>query len=195
MASGKEDFGSLLEMLVPGLAIETEGVGNDKGQLEAKKIEFDPDIFAIEVAEEKQIQANQTEAGQAQATAMQAQRSANQARATVLHAAGQTAVLAGAVAVQNKEAVRLVNQRVSGLADYKTVGEAGVFFKTSVTSLSDDDKAALTKLARGAASIQNYMIEIAGYASSTETKAENLKLSDERAAAVANYLPFPGRCP
>ena len=32
------------------------------------------------------------------------------------------------------------------------------------------------------------MIEIAGYASSTGTKAENLKLSDERSAAVANYL-------
>jgi outer membrane protein OmpA-like peptidoglycan-associated protein len=32
------------------------------------------------------------------------------------------------------------------------------------------------------------MIEVAGYASSTGTKAENLKLSDERTAAVANYL-------
>ena len=32
------------------------------------------------------------------------------------------------------------------------------------------------------------MIEIAGYASSTGTKAENLKISDERATVVANYL-------
>jgi outer membrane protein OmpA-like peptidoglycan-associated protein len=32
------------------------------------------------------------------------------------------------------------------------------------------------------------MIEIAGYASSTGTKALNQKLSDERAAAVAQYL-------
>jgi outer membrane protein OmpA-like peptidoglycan-associated protein len=32
------------------------------------------------------------------------------------------------------------------------------------------------------------MIEIAGYASSTGTKALNQKLSDERATAVAQYL-------
>jgi outer membrane protein OmpA-like peptidoglycan-associated protein len=54
--------------------------------------------------------------------------------------------------------------------------------------LSDADKAALTKLANDAASIQNYMIEVAGYASSTGTKSENLRLSDERASAVADYL-------
>ena len=92
------------------------------------------------------------------------------------------------VAVSNAESVQLVNQRVSDLGDYKTVGEADVFFKTGETTLSDADKAALTKLANDAASIQNYMIEVAGYASSTGTKSENLRLSDERASAVADYL-------
>jgi outer membrane protein OmpA-like peptidoglycan-associated protein len=180
--------------LVPGLTVEAEGVGNDKGQLDAKKIEFDPDVFAIEVAEEKQIQANQAAAQNAQSTANagvnaagQAQTSANQAQASA-DAAGQTAVMVGAVAVQNADAVQLVNQRVSDLADYQTIGEADVFFKTGGTTLSDADKAALTKLASDAAAIQNYMIEVAGYASTTGTKAENLKLSDERAGAVANYL-------
>jgi outer membrane protein OmpA-like peptidoglycan-associated protein len=180
--------------LVPGLTIEAEGVGNGKGQLNAKKIEFDPDVFAIEVAEEKQIQANKAAAANAQSTANagvnaagQAQSSANQAQGTA-DAAGQTAVLVGAVAVQNSQEVQLVNQRVSDLGDYQTVGEADVFFKTGGTTLSDDDKAALNKLAQDAAAIQNYMIEVAGYASSTGTKSENLKLSDERASAVADYL-------
>lgn len=54
--------------------------------------------------------------------------------------------------------------------------------------LSDADKAALSKLASDAAAIQNYIIEVAGYASTTGTKAENLKISDERASVVANYL-------
>ena len=39
------------------------------------------------------------------------------------------------------------------------------------------------------------MIEIAGYASSTGTKAENLKLSDERATVVANFLRDSGNVP
>ena len=180
--------------LVPGLTIEAEGEGNDKGQLEAKKITFDPDVFAVEVAEEKQIEANQASASHAQSTANQgvadagrAQASANQAQATA-DVAGSAAVMAGTAAAADAQAVQLVNQRVSDLADYKTVGEAEVFFKTGGNTLSDDDKAALNKLASSAAAVQNYMIEVAGYASSTGTKAENLNLSDERSAAVANYL-------
>jgi hypothetical protein len=39
--------------LVPGLNIEAEGVGNSVGQLDAQKISFSPDDFAIEVAEEQ----------------------------------------------------------------------------------------------------------------------------------------------
>jgi outer membrane protein OmpA-like peptidoglycan-associated protein len=180
--------------LVPGLTIEAEGEGNGEGQLEAKKISFDPDVFAVEVAEEKQIEANQAAASHAQSTANQgvaaagkAQASANEAQTTA-DQAGQAAVMAGAAAVADAQAVQMVNKRVSDLSDYKTVGEAQVFFKTGGTTLSDDDKAALSKLASGAAAIKNYMIEIAGYASSTGTKAENLKLSDERTAAVADYL-------
>jgi outer membrane protein OmpA-like peptidoglycan-associated protein len=173
--------------LVPGLAIEAEGVGNEKGQLDASKIEFDPNVFSIEVAEEKQIEANQSAAAKAQSSAGKAQASANEAQSTA-DAAGQAAVFVGAAAVQNAQDVAMVNQRVSDLADYKTVGEADVFFKTGGTTLSDADKAALSKLASDAAAIQNYMIEVAGYASSTGTKSENLRLSDERATAVADFL-------
>jgi outer membrane protein OmpA-like peptidoglycan-associated protein len=180
--------------MVPGLTIDAEGVGNAKGQLEANKITFDPNVFAVEVAEEQQIQANQAAAAQAQSTANQgvaaanqAQTSANAAQATA-NQAGQAAVAAGGIAVADAQAVALVNKRVSDLADYKTVEEADLFFPTGQATLSADDKAALTKLASDAAAIQNYMIEIAGYASSTGTKAEDLKLSDERAATVANFL-------
>src|ERR1700739_1152387 len=45
--------------MVPGLTIDVEGLGNAKGQLDATKITFDPNVFAVEVAEEQQIQANQ----------------------------------------------------------------------------------------------------------------------------------------
>ena len=86
------------------------------------------------------------------------------------------------------EAIQLVNKRVSDLADYQTVAGAALFFDTGRASLSDADKQTLSKLAQDAASVQNYMIEIAGYASSTGTKELNQKLSDERATAVTDYL-------
>lgn len=166
--------------MVPGLAIDAEGVGNGKGQLDARKITFDPNVFNVEVAEEKQVEADQAAASRAQSTANQAGQAADKA--------GQTAVMVGVVATTNAEDVQLVNERVSDLADYKTVAEAAVFFDAGQATLSQAGRAALSNLAQGAMSIQNYMIEVAGYASSTGTKAENQKLSDERATAVADYL-------
>src|SRR6202167_1297641 len=79
--------------MVPGLTIHAEGVGNSKGQLDAAKIVFTPDSFAVEVAQEQQVLENKTAvqnaqstadlgfsaASLAQASAAQAQDSANQA--------------------------------------------------------------------------------------------------------------------
>jgi len=187
--------------MVPGLTIDVDGMGNDNGQLVANKITFDPNVFSIEIAEEQQIQANQAAGAHAQSTANQGVAAAGQAQAsadvaqasadvaqTTANQAGQAAVAAGAIAVTDAQAVALVNKRVSDLADYKTVEEADLFFPAGQATLSPDDKAALSKLASDAVGIQNYMIEIAGYASSTGTRAENLRLSDDRASIVANYL-------
>ena len=184
--------------MVPGLTITAEGVGNSKGQLDASKVTFNPDTFGIEVAEEQQIEANKAAAGNAQTTANQgvaaaghAQSSANAAQSSANQAqssASQAGQMAAAGTLMDANAIALVNQRVSDLGDYNTVVEAALFFDPNQATLSPDDKKALDKLASDARSTDNYMIEIAGYASSTGTKAQNQKLSDERATAVADYL-------
>ena len=180
--------------MVPGLTISAEGVGNAKGQLDASKVTFDPDAFAIEVAQEQQIQANQAAAAHAQSTAnsgvqqaQTAQASADVAQGTA-DVAGRAAVGAGALALADANAVQMVNKRVSDLGDYKTVAEAGIYFPTGVTDLDSAAKADLDKVAQLAMTTENYMIEVAGYASATGTKAENQKLSDARATAVVQYL-------
>jgi len=180
--------------MLPGLTITAEGVGNAQGQLNASKVWFDPDTFAIEVAQEQQIQANQAAAAQAQNTAnsgvqqaQTAQVSADVAQGTA-NQAGKTAVAAGALGLMDADAIQMVNKRVSDLGDYNTVAEAGIYFPTGVSTLDAAAKADLDKLAQVAMSTQNYMIEVAGYASSTGTKADNQKLSDERATAVTLYL-------
>lgn len=187
--------------MVPGLTISAEGVGNAQGQLDASKITFDPDTFAIEVAQEQQIEANQAAAAQAQTTAnsgvaqaQAAQSSANTAQSSA-NAAGTAAVGAGALALADADAVVMVNKRVSDLGDYNTVAEAGIYFQTGVSALDAAGKADLDKLAQMAQSTANYMIEVAGYASTTGTKAENQKLSDARATAVVDYLRQNGSIP
>jgi hypothetical protein len=101
--------------MLPGLTVSAEGVGNSKGQLDAGKITFNPDTFAVEVAEEQQIEANKSAAANAQTTANQgvaaaghAQSSANQAQGTA-NQAGQLAAAAGAGAVMDANAISLVN--------------------------------------------------------------------------------------
>jgi outer membrane protein OmpA-like peptidoglycan-associated protein len=187
--------------MLPGLTITVDGVGNAQGQLDANTIKFDPNVFNIEIAEEQQIRSNKSAAGAAQSTADQgvaaagaAQSSANQAQSSASQAqgtadaAGQVATAAAAGTMMNASEVVQVNQRVSDLGDYTTVVEAALFFDTGHSVLSDDDKKTLSKLASDAVSTQNYMIEIAGYASSTGTKSLNQQLSYARAAAVADYL-------
>ncbi len=180
--------------MVPGLGIEAEGVGNAKGQLNATKITFSPDDFAIEVAEEQQIMANQAAAQKAQSTANEgvaaaghAQSSAKKAQIAANQAAA-AAGTAGALGVMDAAAIQEVNKRVSDLGDYKTVAQAGVYFAVDQSALNDADKADLSKLADLLLSTNNYMIEIAGYASSTGTEDQNQQLSDARASAVTHYL-------
>lgn len=187
--------------LVPGLVIEAEGVGNAQGQLDAKKIKFDPDEFGIEVAEEQQILANRAAAKNAQSTANTGVKDANAAQgsADVAQAsadiaqvsadqAQSTANAAGLVSLMDADAVAKVNKRVSDLDDYKTVAAAGIYFPSNGATLDNAAKADLTKLAGLALPLEGYMIEIAGYASSTGTKQLDQKLSAERAAAVTQYL-------
>ena len=180
--------------LVPGLSLTAEGVGNAKGQLEVSKLSFDPDVFAIEVAEEQQIMGNKAAAAQAQSSANAAQGSADQAQSSANQAqssanqAGATAQVAGAIGVADAADIKLVNQRVSELGDYKTVAEAGIFFPSDGSTLDDAAKADLDTLAAAVSGANGYLIEIAGYASSTGTASQNQQLSENRASAVANYL-------
>ena len=109
--------------LLPGLTIEAEGVANSNGQLEASKISFAPDDFAIEVAQQQQVLANKAAAQNAQSTANEAgtaagaaQTSADQAQNSADQSALQ-AQAAGVVGLADAAAIAAVDQRVSDLDD------------------------------------------------------------------------------
>lgn len=188
--------------LLPGLSIRAEGVGNAAGQLDAYKISFTPDDFAVEVAEEKQVVANKKAAQSAQASADQAaqqaglaQTSADQAQnsaATAQNSANQAGIVAeaaGALGLADAAAVAGVNQRVSDLDDYQNEFEVDVFFPEGSTILDDSAKRDLANLADIAKSLDGYMTEISGYAAHHAfSLARDQQLSEERAAAVARYF-------
>jgi len=180
--------------LLPGLTIEAQGVGNSNGQLEASKISFTPDDFAIEVAQQQQVLANEAAAQNAQSTANQAataagaaQSSADQAQNSADQAALQ-AEAAAVVGLADAAAITAVDQRVSELDDYEIESENDVFFDRDSAVLKDAAKPALADLARLAKSSHGYLIEISGYASNTRGSKTDQKLSEERAAAVARYF-------
>jgi outer membrane protein OmpA-like peptidoglycan-associated protein len=187
--------------MLPGLSIEAEGVGNAKGQGDASTITFSPNDFAIEVAEEQQIMANQAAAKNALVTANRgvteaqgAQASANAAQ-TSANRAGSAASAAGALGVMDAAAVAQVNKRVSDLDDYTVVAEAGIYYDSDKSALDDAAKADLNKLAQIAKSTNGYMIKVAGHASKTGSKELNQKLTDARAESVAGYLRDVGNIP
>jgi outer membrane protein OmpA-like peptidoglycan-associated protein len=180
--------------LLPGLTIEAQGIGNSNGQLEARKISFTPDDFAIEVAQEQQVLANKAAAQNAQSTANQAataagaaQSSADQAQNSADQAALK-AEAAGVVGLADAAAIAAVDQRVSDLDDYEIESENDVFFDRDSAILKEDAKPALADLAKLAKSFHGYLIEISGYASNTLGSKTDQKLSEDRAAAVARYF-------
>jgi outer membrane protein OmpA-like peptidoglycan-associated protein len=180
--------------LLPGLTIEAEGIGNSNGQLEASKISFTPDDFAIEVAQEQQVLANKAAAQNAQSTANEAataaggaQSSADQAQNAADQASFQ-AEAAGVVGLADAAAIAAVDQRVSDLDDYEIESENDVFFDRDSAVLKEEAKPALADLAKLAKSFHGYLIEISGYASNALGSKTDQKLSEERAAAVARYF-------
>jgi outer membrane protein OmpA-like peptidoglycan-associated protein len=180
--------------LLPGLTIEAAGVANSNGQLEASKISFTPDDFAIEVAQEQQLLANKAAAQNAQSTANEAATAAGGAQSSADQAqnsadqAGLQAEAAGVVGLADAAAIAAVDQRVSELDDYKIESENDVFFDRDSAILKEDAKPALADLAKLAKSFDGYLIEISGYASNTLGSKTDQKLSEERAAAVASYF-------
>lgn len=173
--------------LVPGLTIRVEGLGNSNGQLEAGRISFTPDEFAVEVAEEQQVLANKASAQSAQVTANDAGTAASAAQASA-DQAQDTADQAGFLGLADAVGVAAVNQRVSDLDDYKIETENDVYFERDSVVLKEEAKPALADLARVAKSLPGYLIEISGYASNTLSNKADQKLSEEPAAAVACYF-------
>ena len=163
--------------LIPGLKVSITANPGADGKLEAKTVTFSKDD--LETA--SMIQAGLTPTEQKVETNKQ-DIAANKT-ATSVNEANIAANKAQISSNQDE-----VNRRFSELSDYDVKDQKVVYFASGKSTISEKDKADLTKLATDAVKLTGYIIEVQGYADSTGNAAANQTLSKDRAYAVVDYL-------
>lgn len=197
-----------MDALVPGLRVEVQGKGNDKGDLVADRVTFDPNsmkasrqidtrVAPLEARTgtlEGRTGTLENRAGQIENRQGQLEDSEKQTQQQV----GQVQTQVGQVkteADQANQGVNDVNNRVSDLDNYDTKYSEVVYFRIGSSVLSADDKKKLDDLAQKALNEKGYVLEVAGFADKTGNIAMNQELSEKRAHAVIQYLEEQGNIP
>jgi outer membrane protein OmpA-like peptidoglycan-associated protein len=181
-------------VLIPGLKISVDGVGDAQSRVVAKTINFNSDD--LETAEA--IQAGLTPTKQAVATNQQniaANKQATQTNAQGI-AANQVQTAANKQQIANnqeqidanQQEIQATTKRFSELSEYDTKGDAVVNFAVGSSVISASDKAALKQLAQSATGLTGYIIQVKGFADTSGNAAMNQKLSMDRAQEVIAFL-------
>src|SRR6201984_1307511 len=181
-------------VLIPGLKIRVDGSSDSQGQFRAQTITVDGDD--LETSE--MIQAGLHPTAQQVATNVVAIENNKKGIATNQQniatneqniGANKQAIAAHSQQIEkNIKDIQENTDRFDRLDDYEVKGEATVKFKVASSTLSQEDKEQLKKLAETAIGLNGYMVEVKGFADSTGRAAMNEKLSEDRAKAVVGYL-------
>src|SRR5436189_5361024 len=159
--------------LLRGLIVEVEGRGDSQGQLVADKIRFNESDMRAAITSDTRVTPVEE----------------NQERI-----AGQMDELYAVAAEARKESAA-ANERISALDDYDVQDKVAVTFKVNSAVLSPESKQQLDALAEKTANAKAYMIEVSGHTDSTGGEAKNLRLSQQRAEAVVQYLAINHKIP
>jgi OmpA-OmpF porin, OOP family len=179
--------GMSMAALIPGLAVKVEGIYNNQNQLVATSVSFKGnDLKQAESIQaglhETQVQAQQNKAElEKQNAALRAQNEALQQQQQQITA--------------NKAAIDAAIARFGQLDDYYILDEVTVYFGNGKTKADSKYMPQLLTLADKAKSINGYMIEVKGYASSVGSVELNQQLSEDRSNEVTNILLQRGHIP
>jgi OmpA-OmpF porin, OOP family len=173
--------------LIPGLQVKVEGTYNEEGRLIASSVSFKGND--LEDAEKIEAGMHETkEELQKQKEDLKAQNETLQQQQAQL-AEHQEKIAA------NKAAVDAAVARFGQLDDYYIFDEVTVNFANGKTNVDAQYNAPLLALADKAKTVEGYVIEVKGYASSVGSVALNQQLSEDRADAVTNILVQQGHIP
>ncbi len=187
--------------LVPGLQIEAQGKGDDKGNLVADKVIFDPNSMRASRQIDTRVAPLEARTGSVESREGNLETRAGNIEAQqgqLQDQEKQTQQQVGQVkqsADQANQGVSQVNNRVSDLDNYQPKFTDTVYFKYASAKLTPEDEQKLNDLAQKALNEKGYVIEVAGYADTTGKAARNQVLSEARADAVTRYLEQEGNIP
>ena len=173
--------------LIPGLKVKVEGTYNAQNQLVANSVSFKGND--LEDAERIQAGMHETKAQtQQQEADLQRQKAALQKQQAQL--TEQEAKIAA-----NKASIAAAVARFGQLDDYYILDEATVYFANGKTDVDQKFTPQLLALADKAKTVDGYVIEVKGYASSVGSAELNQQLSEDRADEVTNILVQQGHVP
>ena len=180
--------------LVPGLQVKVEGTYDNQNQLVASSVSFkgndleDAEKIQAGMHETKaQVQQNQAELEKHNAELKAQNEALQQQQAQLTEHQAKIAA--------NKVAVDAAIARFGQLDDYYIFEELTVNFDNGKIKVDPKYNPQLAALADKAKTIDGYMIEVKGYASSVGSVTLNQKLSEDRANAVTNILVQQGHIP
>jgi outer membrane protein OmpA-like peptidoglycan-associated protein len=173
--------------LIPGLAVKVEGNYDEDRKLVASSVSFKGnDLEQAESIQaglhETKVQTQQNQAAlEQQNGALKAQNEALQKQQAQLTEQQQKIAA-------NKAAIDAAIARFGQLDDYYIFDELIVYFANGKTKVDPKYNPQLIALAKKAASIEGYMVQVEGHASSVGSASLNQKLSQDRAANVTTIL-------
>jgi outer membrane protein OmpA-like peptidoglycan-associated protein len=175
-------------VLMAGLKVHFEGVGDDQGRVVAKNIDYDFDDLALAEV----IQAGLNPTAQQQAQNMQTY-AENKVATDAAIAAANVEIEANKQRIAtNQSNIQLVadktKERFTELTEWVPKAEATVHFDTGESIISDDHKAEIKAMAQQALNYKGYVIEVKGFADSVGRLSANTQLSKDRAESVVAYL-------
>jgi outer membrane protein OmpA-like peptidoglycan-associated protein len=188
-------------VLMPGLKVKVNGVGDEQGRVVAKTITVDGDD--LETAQMVEAGLHPTAAQVAanmQAIENNQQRIGGHDVELASHKeniqSNQENIAGNKQQIdENIKDIEENTQRFKALSEYDVKGQATVKFKVGSAAISKADEQQLKELAQTATGVTGYIVEVMGFADSTGNDAMNTRLSEQRAKAVVTYLIQQGGVP
>jgi outer membrane protein OmpA-like peptidoglycan-associated protein len=180
--------------LLPGLKVKVEGVYNERRQVLATKINFK----GGDLEDAKKIQAGMHELklqNMQQQEELDRQNGELVAQRQALEKQQAQLVEQQQQVDANKAAIDANTARFGQLDDYYIWDEVTLLFGNGKVTVDPQYESQLMALAEKAKTIDGYVIEVKGYASSAGNASLNQKLSEDRAASVTSILLQKGHLP
>jgi len=180
-------------VLIPGLIVQANGKGAG-GRLVAEEIEFSEDDLKMAIMAYGQTAPVRQQAAETSKELAKTQGELSESKKQLSATKKELSETNKQLAATSQEVVD-TNKRINELDQYELVKVVTLPFDLNSAKLTDAAKAQLDELASKAPGAKNYLVEVQGFTDPTGDFNKNLKLSQDRADAVVQYLTVKHQIP